>query len=54
VKLERGIAQAAYKEIQKYENLPSSQYLLKPEIQAKIVEEVKRAAVCRVSKGYRA
>lgn len=38
--LERGIAQAAYKEIQKYENLPSSKDLLKPEIQAKIVEEV--------------
>ncbi|MBP6298675.1 MAG: DEAD/DEAH box helicase family protein [Anaerolineae bacterium] len=43
--VERGIAQAAYKEIQKYDNLPSSQYLLKPEIQAKIVEEVKRAAL---------
>lgn len=40
--LERGIAQAAYKEIQKYENLPSSQDLLKPELQAKIVEEVKK------------
>lgn len=38
---ERGIAQAAYKIIQKYENLPSSNDLLKPEIQAKIVEEVK-------------
>ncbi len=42
---ERAIAQAAYKEIQKYENLPSSQDLLKPEIQAKIVEEVKKAAL---------
>jgi type III restriction enzyme len=42
---ERVIAQAAYKEIQKYENLPSSQDLLKPEIQAKIVEEVKKAAL---------
>lgn len=40
--VERGIAQVAYKEIQKYETLPSSQDLLKPEIQAKIVEEVKR------------
>lgn len=40
--LERGIAQAAYKEIQKYESLPSSKDLLKPEIQAKIVEEVKK------------
>jgi type III restriction enzyme len=39
--VERGIAQAAYKVIQKYENLPSSSDLLKPEIQAKIVEEVK-------------
>jgi type III restriction enzyme len=42
---ERGIAQAAYKEIQKYESLPSSQDLLKPEIQARIVEEVKKAAL---------
>jgi type III restriction enzyme len=41
--LERGIAQAAYKIIQKYENLPSSSELLKPEIQAKIVEEVKQS-----------
>jgi type III restriction enzyme len=39
--VERGIAQVAYKVIQKYENLPSSKDLLKPEIQAKIVEEVK-------------
>lgn len=43
--LERGIAQAAYKEIQKYESLPSSQDLLKPEVQAKIVEEVKKVAL---------
>jgi type III restriction enzyme len=43
--VERAIAQVAYKEIQKYENLPSSQYLLKPEIQAKIVEEVKKVAL---------
>jgi type III restriction enzyme len=42
---ERAIAQAAYKEIQKYENLPSSHDLLKPEIQAKIVEQVKKAAL---------
>lgn len=41
--VERGIAQAAYKIIQKYENLPSSSDLLKPEIQAKIVEEVKQS-----------
>ena len=41
--VERGIAQAAYKVIQKYENLPSSNDLLKPEIQAQIVEEVKQA-----------
>ncbi len=34
--VEREIAQAAYKIIQKYENLPSSSDLLKPEIQAKI------------------
>ncbi|MGH7167281.1 MAG: type III restriction endonuclease subunit R, partial [Nitrospiraceae bacterium] len=38
---ERAIAQAAYKVIQKYENLPASNYLLKPEVQAKIAEEVK-------------
>lgn len=43
--VERGIAQVAYKEIRKYENLPSSQDLLKPEIQAKIIEEVKKAAL---------
>jgi type III restriction enzyme len=42
---ERSIAQAAYKEIQKYENLPSSQELLKPEIQARIVEEVNKLAL---------
>ncbi|MDH4187746.1 MAG: DEAD/DEAH box helicase family protein, partial [Nitrospira sp.] len=41
--VERGIAQAAYKVIQKYENLPSSNDLLKPEIQAQIVEEVKQS-----------
>lgn len=41
--LERGIAQVAYKIIQKYENLPSANDLLKPEIQAKIVEEVKQS-----------
>jgi type III restriction enzyme len=41
--LERGIAQAAYKVMQHYENLPSSNDLLKPEIQAKIVEEVKQS-----------
>ncbi|NGZ08211.1 MAG: type III restriction endonuclease subunit R [Nitrospira sp. LK70] len=41
--LERGIAQTVYKIIQKYENLPSSSDLLKPEIQAKIVEEVKQS-----------
>ena len=38
---ERAIAQAAYKVIQKYENLPASSYLLKPEVQEKIAEEVK-------------
>lgn len=38
---ERTIAQAAYKVIQKYANLPASNYLLKPEVQAKIAEEVK-------------
>ncbi|MDR4470321.1 MAG: DEAD/DEAH box helicase family protein [Nitrospira sp.] len=43
--LERGIAQAVYKEIQKYENLPSSQDLLKPELQAKIVEEVMKTVL---------
>jgi type III restriction enzyme len=41
--LERGIAQAAYKFIQKYDHLPSSSDLLNPEIQAKIVEEVKQS-----------
>jgi type III restriction enzyme len=39
--VERGIAQAAYKVMQKYESLPSSNNLLKPDIQAKIVEEIK-------------
>jgi type III restriction enzyme len=39
--LERGIAQVAYKVIQKYESLPASTCLLQPEIQAKIIEEVK-------------
>ncbi len=43
--LERGIAQAAYKIIQKYEHLPSSADLLKPEIQTKIVEEVKQSII---------
>jgi len=43
--VERGIAQVAYKEIQKYENLPSSRDLLKPEIQAKIVDEVKKVTL---------
>jgi len=38
---ERAIAQAAYKVIQKYENLPASNFLLKPDLQAKIAEEVK-------------
>lgn len=38
---ERAIAQAAYKVIQQYENLPASSHLLKPEIQSKIVQEVK-------------
>jgi type III restriction enzyme len=41
--LERGIAQVAYKVMQHYENLPASSYLLKPEVQAKIVEEVKQS-----------
>ncbi len=41
--LERGIAQAAYKIIQQYEHLPSSADLLKPEIQAKIVDEVRQS-----------
>src|SRR6185437_11959557 len=43
--VERGIAQAAYKVIQKYEHLPSSADLLKPEIQTKIVEEVKQSII---------
>ena len=37
---ERKIAQAAYEVIKKYEKLPSSSYLLKPEIQDKIADEV--------------
>ena len=41
--IERGLAQAAYKIIQKYEHLPSSANLLQPEIQAKIVAEVKQS-----------
>ena len=41
--LERGIAQAAYKVMQHYENLPASSHLLKPEVQAKIVEEVRQS-----------
>lgn len=41
--LERGIAQVAYKVMQHYENLPASSHLLKPEVQAKIVEEVKQS-----------
>jgi type III restriction enzyme len=40
-----GSAQAAYKVIQKYEHLPSSADLLKPEIQTKIVEEVKQSII---------
>jgi type III restriction enzyme len=39
--VEREIAQAAYKVIQKFGDLPSSNDLLKPEIQARIIEEVK-------------
>ncbi len=38
---ERAIAQATYKVIHNYENLPASNYLLRPEIQTKIAEEVK-------------
>jgi type III restriction enzyme len=38
--LERGIALAAYKVIQKYEHLSSSSKLLQPDIRAKITEEV--------------
>lgn len=41
--VERGIAQVAYKVMQHYENLPASSHLLKPEVQAKIVEEVKQS-----------
>jgi type III restriction enzyme len=37
---ERAIAQVVYKVMQKYANLPASNYLLKPEIQTKIAEEV--------------
>ncbi len=37
---ERAIAQVAYKVIQQYTNLPASNYLLKPEVQTKIAEEV--------------
>jgi type III restriction enzyme len=40
---ERGIAQVAYRVMQNYENLPASSYLLRPEVQAKIVEEVKQS-----------
>jgi len=40
---ERGIAQVAYKVMQQYDNLPASSYLLKPDVQAKIVEEVKQS-----------
>ncbi|MGH7233566.1 MAG: type III restriction endonuclease subunit R, partial [Nitrospiraceae bacterium] len=38
---ERKIAEATYQVIKKYENLPASSYLLKPEVQIKIAEEVK-------------
>jgi type III restriction enzyme len=38
---ERKIAEATYQVIKKYENLPASSYLLKPEVQSKIAEEVK-------------
>ena len=38
---ERMLAEATYQVIKKYENLPASNYLLKPEVQAKIAEEVK-------------
>ena len=37
---ERRIAQATQEVIHRYENLPSSTYLLKPEVQQKIAEEV--------------
>ncbi len=50
--LERGIAQVTYKIIQKYESLPSSAELLKPDIQAKIIEEVKQS-VAQASRLYR-
>ncbi len=39
--VERRIAEATYQVINKYENLPTSSYLLKPEVQARIAEEVK-------------
>lgn len=38
---ERKIAEATYHVINTYENLPTSSYLLKPEVQARIAEEVK-------------
>jgi type III restriction enzyme len=37
---ERKIAQAAYEVIRKHESLPASKYLLKPEVQQQIAEEV--------------
>ena len=37
---ERKIAQAAYEVIRKHESLPASRYLLKPEVQQQIAEEV--------------
>ncbi len=39
--VERKIAEATYQVINTYENLPTSSYLLKPEVQARIAEEVK-------------
>ncbi|MCP9469659.1 MAG: DEAD/DEAH box helicase family protein [Nitrospira sp.] len=39
--VERKIAEATYQVIGKYENLPTSAYLLKPDVQARIAEEVK-------------
>ncbi|MCP9471976.1 MAG: DEAD/DEAH box helicase family protein [Nitrospira sp.] len=39
--VERKIAEATYQVINKYENLPTSSYLLKPDVQARIAEEVK-------------
>ncbi len=39
--VERKIAEATYQVINKYENLPTSNYLLKPDVQARIAEEVK-------------